>query len=98
MIDITQVINALIALFAAIITSVIIPYIKKKTSAERLKEIKAWTKIAVQAAEILFQGHEMGAEKKKYVIGFLEENGFCLDMIQADALIESAVLELKNNL
>ena len=51
MFDITVIIEAVFALLAAIITAIVIPYIKSKTTASQQAEINAWVKIAVTAAE-----------------------------------------------
>lgn len=50
MFDITVIIEAVFALLAAIITAIVIPYIKSKTTASQQAEINAWVKIAVTAA------------------------------------------------
>ena len=49
--DITTIIEAAAALVAAVITAVVIPYIKSRTTAQQQAEINAWVKIAVTAAE-----------------------------------------------
>lgn len=93
--DITPIVNALIGLCAAVITCVVVPWIKSKTDAQRQEDILQWVKIAVQAAEQIYNQSGMGEYKKKYVLDFLEKNGFVLDTNEIDAMIESAVLELK---
>ena len=47
--DITPVVNAVIALAAALVTAFVIPWIKSKTTAAQREEINAWVKIAVTA-------------------------------------------------
>ena len=54
MYDITPIIEAVAALIAALITAFLVPYIKSKTTAEQQKEINAWVKIAVAAAEQIY--------------------------------------------
>ena len=54
MFDITVIIEAVFALLAAIITAIVIPYIKSKTTASQQAEINAWVKIAVTAAEQIY--------------------------------------------
>ena len=90
--DLTPIINAILALVAVLITYYLIPWIKAKTTAEQQKEINAWVRIAVQAAEQLFVGVGRGAEKKAYVMEFIESKGFKIDTAELDKLIESAVL------
>lgn len=94
MIDITPIVNAIIALIAAIITAFVIPFIKEKIGAEKLKKIQAWVNIAVEAAEQLYVGSGRGAEKKAYVVKFLNEKGYTLDPDSLDNLIEAAVFNL----
>ena len=98
MFDITPIIEAVAALIGVIITCVLIPYIKSKTTTEQQKEINAWVKIAVSAAEQLFTGSGRGEEKKAYVIAWLKERGSTVDEAELDALIEAAVYELEQGL
>lgn len=96
MIDITAVINAIIAFIAAAITVFVIPWIRSKTTSQQREELVAWAKIAVSAAEQLFQGSGRGAEKKRYVLDFLAENGFTVDEEAVNAAIEAAVKQLNS--
>ena len=89
MYDITPIIEAVAALIAALI--------KSKTTAEQQKEINAWVKIAVSAAEQIYTGSGRGEEKKEYVINWLREHGITVDEAKLDALIEAAVYELNTN-
>lgn len=98
MFDITPIIEAVAALIGVIITCVLIPYIKSKTTTEQQKEINAWVKIAVSAAEQLFTGSGRGEEKKAYVIAWLKERGITVDEAELDALIEASVYELEQGL
>jgi uncharacterized membrane protein YraQ (UPF0718 family) len=97
MYDITPIIEAVAALIAALITAFLVPYIKSKTTAEQQKEINAWVKIAVSAAEQIYTGSGRGEEKKEYVINWLREHGITVDEAKLDALIEAAVYELNTN-
>lgn len=94
--DITSIVEAIIGLVAVIITGIIIPYIKKKTTTEQQKQIVAWVKIAVTAAEQIYVGVGRGPEKKQYVLAWLQERSITVDWNEIDALIESAVYELNN--
>ena len=95
--DITPIVEAVVAVVCAVVTCVLIPYIKSKTTAEQQKEINAWVKIAVSAAEQIFTGSGRGEEKKEYVINWLREHGITVDEAKLDALIEAAVYELNTN-
>lgn len=103
--DITKIVLAILAITSALITSVIIPWLKLKIEEAKQKmtdrqqdDLLKWSKIAVKAAEMIYTESGMGAIKKKYVQDYLAEHGFVLDEQQVDIAIEAAVLELKNAL
>ena len=98
MTDITPIIEAVFALLAAIITAVVIPYIKNRTTARQQAEINAWVRIAVTAAEQVYKGTGRGEEKKAFVLEWLKSHGVTVDMEKLDALIESAVYDINNGL
>lgn len=98
MTNITIIIEAAFALIAAVITAIVIPHIKSKTTAQQQAEINAWVKIAVSAAEQIYNGSGRGEEKKAYVLNWLAEHGITLDEARIDALIEAAVYELKHGM
>lgn len=98
MIDITPIIEAVFALISVVITVIVIPYIKSKTTAAEQQEINAWVKIAVAAAEQIYKGSGRGDEKKQYVLNWLKEHGITVDEGAIDALIEAAVYELNNGI
>ena len=75
MIDITPVIEAVIALVAAVVTCFIVPCLKARYGAEKLAEIEKWVRIAVEAAEQIFVGSGMGEQKKAFVLEFLANKG-----------------------
>ena len=93
--DITKIVEAVIALAMAIVTCVLVPLIKSKTTLSQRQELMEWVTIAVNAAEQLYQGSGRGAEKKMYVQAWLRERNIVIDDTEIDAMIESAVLELK---
>lgn len=86
MVELTDMINAFLALLAAIITGFIVPWIKAKATAEQQQNIRFWVDVAVKAAEQYF-GSGYGEEKKAFVVEWLAQKGFAAD----DALIEAAV-------
>ncbi len=92
--DITPVVNAVIALAAAVVTAFVIPWVKSKTTAAQREEINYWVKIAVTAAEQIYLGAGKGKEKKKYVLDFLAEKNLKIDEESVDLMIESAVKEM----
>ena len=94
MIDLTPIMEAIIALVAAVITAFVIPWLKGKIDADKLEKIELWVTVAVEAAEQLYVGSGRGAEKKAYVVQFLQEKGFTIDPDSLDKLIEAAVFNL----
>lgn len=95
MVDLTQIVVAILTLIFSLVSAFLIPYIKAKTTDEQFNTIKLWVQVAVQAAEMLYVGSGRGEEKKQYVIEFLKSKGFILNAEEIENLIESAVLELK---
>lgn len=87
-IDLTPIIQAIIALLAAIITYKLVPWIKAKTTNEQQVLLSATVKTLVFAAEQLY-GAGNGDEKLDYVVKQLEAKGFTADR----AVIEAAVKE-----
>lgn len=83
-----------IALIGAIITYIVIPYIRSKTTVEQQKTVEFWVRVAVNAAEQIFSNPKMGTTKKEYVLKFLQEKGFNVSETDLDTLIEAAVKEL----
>lgn len=96
-IDLTPIIEALIALISAVITIFILPkvttYLKEKLTAEQREKLRQWVQIAVAAAEQIY-GSKKGKEKKDYVVSFLLSKGFVFDIDEVTALIESEVYKL----
>lgn len=100
MMDITDIICAMLTILASIITVIVIPYIKAKTTETQRNRITEYVKVAVQAAEQLFpnlDGEKMGDEKLKYVAEFLESKGITFDVDDVTdeirLMIEGAVKE-----
>jgi LL-H family phage holin len=93
--DYTLLFEGVLTILFALITMYFIPWLKTKVSAEELADIIKWVKIAVQAAEMIYNESGMGEAKKAYVKTFLEDKGIKYDERQIDSLIESAVMELK---
>lgn len=69
----------------------LVPLLKKKLGTERAQQLEELIWKAVKAAEQLF-GAGNGAEKKAYVVEYLEARGVDAEAVNAD--IEAAVLEV----
>ena len=93
-IDITPVVNAVIALTATVVSVFLTPWIKSKTTAQQRSELVAWAKIGVAAAEQIYVGQGRGDEKKQYVLEFLKSKGFDLNEESVNNAIEAAVKQL----
>lgn len=93
-IDITPVVNAVIALATTVVSAFLIPWIKSKTTAQQRSELVAWAKIGVAAAEQIYVGQGRGDEKKQYVLEFLKSKGFDLNEESVNNAIEAAVKQL----
>jgi len=97
MTDLTPIFNAVIALLAALITAFVIPWLKRKISAQEREELLRWVEIAVAAAEQMWDSTQ-GEAKKKAVLAFLREKGFIFSESEIDSAIEAAVLKLHHEL
>lgn len=96
-VDITPLLNALIALIAAIITIFVIPWLKSKVGNEKMADFLRWVEIGVLAAEQLYTDFDCEA-KKAYVVSLLNEKGFKFTESEVDAAIEGAVKTVHNQL
>ena len=94
-IDWTQVILALISLIGAILTAVVIPYIRSKTTKQQRENIYTIIQSAVWAADQMFKANDpTGALRLRWVMNQLEELN--LDVSESDLvlMVEQAVKEL----
>ena len=94
-----QIILALIPVLGTVITVYVIPLLKEKIGNEKLAKYEYWTKQAVKCAEMIFKEAGMGADKKAYVVKFLNEmfnkKKVVITEEQLEILIESCVKEMK---
>lgn len=89
-----QIASILISLIGVLVTYLLIPYIKSKTTEKQREDIMFWVKVAVNAAEQIYKEKGNGKLKKEYVVKFLNDIGIKISEFELDVLIESAVLEL----
>lgn len=89
--DWTLVLEFVIAVVTIAVAIFLVPWLKEKLGAERAQQLEDLIWKAVQAAEQLF-GAGNGAEKKAYVVEYLEARGVDAEAVDAD--IEAAVLEV----
>lgn len=93
-INLTPIIEAVITVIFLIITGFVIPWLKEKIAVEKLEKAKKWAKIAVEAAEQIYNESGKGEQKKEYVYNFLTAKGVVIDFDEVEALIESEVHKL----
>ena len=97
MIDLTEVIKAVLALVSVLITGLLIPFIRAKLETDKFSRLTEMVDIFVGAAEQIYESTQ-GQEKKRYVLDKLEEAGYKVSSNEIDAMIESSVLALHNAL
>ena len=96
---ILELVLALIPVLGTILTVFIVPYIKEKIGNEKLVKYEYWVNIAVKAAEMIWTETGHGADKKQYVVDFMNNMFNSKKIIiteeQINLLIESAVKNMK---
>ena len=95
--EITELLNAIIKLLAILITTFIIPWVKRKVGNEKMAEFLSWVDIGVLAAEQLYEDFEC-EEKKDYVVNLLKEKGFKFTEAEVSAAIEGSVKRVHSEL
>lgn len=99
---IVAIVPPLLTLIGVIITTMLVPYLKSKkdlNTAEKRKvildNIRFWVDIAVRSAEQIYKDMpKSGAEKKQFVLNYLQKKGLDITDEDLNILIESAVKEL----
>lgn len=89
-----NIILALITLLSTIITYLLVPYLKSKTTERQRNNIYTLVMLAVQAAEQIYFKPGQGKDKKIYVVDYLSSKGIKLTVEDLDLFIEAAVKEL----
>ena len=95
--EITELLKAVVALLATVVTTFVIPWIKGKVGNEKMTEFLRWVDIGVMAAEQLYDSLD-GHRKKEYVVNLLKENGFKFTDAEISAAIEGAVKRVHGEL
>ena len=95
--DITSVLEAVIALAAAVVTVFVLPWLSSKTTAQEREDLLGWVDIAVAAAQQLY--HQCsGQQRLDYALSVLEERGFNVEEGAVVDAVEAAVLKLHQQL
>ena len=87
MIDLTPILQAVIALAAALITAYVIPWIRSKTTFEQRELLLSVISSLVYAAEQIY-GAGNGEKKLAYVIAELEGRGMTVDVAAIEAIVK----------
>lgn len=94
-----QIILGVISILGAILTGIIVPFVKEKIGNEKLAKYEQWASMAVECAEMLFKEQGMGEQKKQYVVDFLNKtfnkNRVVITPQQIEVLVEAAVKSMK---
>ena len=94
-IDWTQIILALISLTGAILTAVVIPYIRSKTTKQQRDNIYTVIQSAVWAADQMFKASDpSGGIRNTWVMNTLKEMNLDISREDLVRLVEEAVQEL----
>lgn len=94
-----KIVSAILTIIVALVTSVLIPWIKSKITAEQMELLTRYTEYAVRCAEQIFTPDEW-QEKKLFVLNYVTEiinDRFKLTLTDQDinTLIEGVVNEVK---
>ncbi len=92
--NIDIIVKVLIPILGTIITYILVPFLKQKTTKEQRENIYNLVKIAVKAAEQMHDAGLINIPKKEYVINFLTSKGINITIQDLDVMIEAAVQEL----
>lgn len=88
------IIKAVITIITALLTSVIIPFVKAKIGEEKYTRLLSYTEYAVRCAEQIYKP-EQWKEKKQYVYNYIlqkvDDMGIELNASDIDLLVEGIV-------
>lgn len=91
--NLTTIVEAILALAVTVITVFVLPWISANTTAREREDLLSWVDIAVAAAQQLY--HQCSGEQRlDYALALLEEKGFDIDDGAVADAVEAAVLKL----
>lgn len=94
MLDLTPLVEAIIALAATAITVFLIPWLRERFGNEKLEKARGWVEIAVLAAEKLY-GAGNGDAKLAYAEKILAEHKIKLDMDTLKAMVDAEIKKME---
>lgn len=94
-----KIVSAVLTIIVALVTSVLIPWIRNKITAEQMSLLTRYTEFAVRCAEQMYSPEEW-AEKKAWVMTYITDiinDKFKLSLSYEDinTLVEGVVNEVK---
>lgn len=95
-----MVLEVVLTLAVAVITGVVVPYVRSKIETDKLSKLDYYVKLGIRSAEQIFDGDGKGEEKKKYVVNYITEiinRNLKLDITpeELDTIIEGMVNNVK---
>jgi hypothetical protein len=96
--DLTQIAVALISLVAAVLTTVLVPWLRARYGAENVKIAAEWVAVAIKMAEQTIRTKGSGEAKKEEVMAFLAGKGLRIDEETLKVMVEAAVFDLNRAL
>ena len=98
-IDTTQITIALMGVLTAVITTVVVPWVKSRTTTNQQAIIAALARTAVYAAQQLYKDNKQKkAYAEEYIIKQLKKYELSLDADAVSAAIEAALKEIKTEI
>lgn len=95
--NITSILEAVIALATALLTVFVIPWISSKTTAQEREDLLGWVDVAVAAAQQLYYQCS-GQQRLDYALSLLAEKGYNIEDGAVVDAVEAAVLKLHRQL
>ena len=96
MIDLTPLVEAIIALAASAITIFLIPWLRARYGNETLAKARGWVEVAVYAAEKMY-GAGNGDQKLAYAEQVLAEHKIKLDTKTLKALVDAEIKKMEQS-
>ena len=96
-----MVLEVVLTLAVAVITGVVVPYVRSKIETDKLSKLDYYIKLGIRSAEQIFNGDGKGEEKKKYVVNYITEiinRNLKIDITpeELDTIIEGMVNNVKH--
>ena len=97
---ITKIVELLLTIIIMLLSAYVIPWIKTRIGAEKMKQLEQFCEAAVRAAEQLYTPDQW-KQKKEYVLQLVTDKitslGIGLNEAEVDAIIEGVVNFVKHN-